>query len=80
MKPDEFKLQMSLLLNLARLVKDLKLSEMLYAIDRADTLGPILDPSLWMRSNKSRIAWRNLIEAALMFQTTVERIEANVNQ
>ena len=56
------------LVHLAREVHDMPLGEFLLAIDHADTVGPLLNPSLWMRGQGQMMRFRNLAEALLSFQ------------
>lgn len=37
---------------MVRLIGDLPLGEMIDAAERADTLGPILDPTAWMKGHR----------------------------
>ena len=50
MDSDDYKMTQEMLLMLARQVRLLDLSAFLQAIDRAETLGPILDPTLYRAS------------------------------
>ena len=56
------------------LVKDLHLDEFIAAIDHADSIGPILDPTLWMRGNKEMMKIRDLAAGLRDFQTVVNKI------
>jgi len=41
---------------------------------RADTIGPILDPTLWMKGHRQMDIQREIAQAALTFQTKVAAI------
>lgn len=41
------------------------LPELLQAIDRADTVGPMLDPTLWIKKHGAMDEDKRLLEAAL---------------
>lgn len=56
------------------LVKGLPLDEFIAAIDHADSIGPILDPTLWMRGNKEMMKIRDLAAGLRDFQTVVNKI------
>lgn len=56
------------------LVKDLHLVEFIAAIDHADSIGPILDPTLWMRGNKEMMKIRDLAAGLRDFQIVVNKI------
>ncbi len=56
------------------LVKGLPLDEFIAAIDHADSIGPILDPTLWMRGNKEMMKIRDLAAGLRDFQTIVNKI------
>jgi hypothetical protein len=56
------------------LIKGLPLDEFIAAIDHADSIGPILDPTLWMRGNKEMMKIRDLAAGLRDFQTIVNKI------
>lgn len=56
------------------LVKGLPLDEFIAVIDHADSIGPILDPTLWMRGNKEMMKIRDLAAGLRYFQTIVNKI------
>ena len=56
------------------LIKGLPLDEFIAAIDHADSIGPILDPTLWMRGNKEMMKIRDLAAGLRDFQTVVNKI------
>ena len=76
MDNEEYKMTQEMLLMLARQVRLLKLGEFLRAIDRAETLGPSLDPTLYRASlydgNLERI--KRLAEGAVGFKRAADKI------
>jgi len=56
------------LVRLAGEVRDMPLGEFLLAIDHADTVGPILHPSLWIDGHSTMMRFRDLAEALLPFR------------
>ena len=48
----------------ARLLAQYDIAELLRAIDRADALGPLLDPTLFMQKREAMGQDRELLEAA----------------
>ena len=53
MEEENYRNTQTQILLMAQLVKDLPLTDFIRAIDKADALGPLLDPTLWMRSQKT---------------------------
>lgn len=54
--------------HIALLVNALPLDGMLEAIDRAETLGPVLDPTLWIRKADDMAKDKRIIEALIEAQ------------
>ncbi len=50
---------------------------MIAAIDKADTLGPVLDPTLWMKNNKKMQADREMLVAALPLAALMKKRREN---
>ena len=70
----EYKIQLQSVFNLAALVRGLKIQEILDAMNWAETLGPVLDPSLYQMA-ANQFGWqKETVEAALAFQKAIERI------
>lgn len=63
---------------LATVIKDMPLKEFLFAIDRADTLGPIVDPTLYKHGMRALDHVHDLADAARTFQVAVRRLESEV--
>lgn len=53
---------------IAQVVITLPLQEMAEEIERADVLGPILDPTAWMDSEHAMREWKQLITPLIEFQ------------
>jgi len=63
------------LLMLGNLVKDLELAEYINAINRSDSVGPILDPTLWRKGHRKTQLLRKMAEGLLQFQRSIPAIE-----
>jgi hypothetical protein len=59
------------LLMLGNLVKELQLAEYINAINRADSVGPILDPTLWRKGHRKTDILRKMAEGLLEFQKSL---------
>ena len=68
MTPEVYLDTQNKLLYIARLALDLNLDGFLAAIEHADTLGPVLNPSLWNAGHRPMERIRRLAEAAKAFQ------------
>lgn len=63
------------LLMLGHLVKDLDLAEYIQAINRSDSVGPILDPTLWRKGHHKTELLKKMAEGLLQFQKNIPTIE-----
>ncbi|MEX2599303.1 MAG: hypothetical protein WD533_06570 [Dehalococcoidia bacterium] len=77
MTPEEYKAHLSLVWMAAQAVEDLPLTAMLESMERADRVGPILDPSLWIRNHGVMDEDRRIVEAALGMQECIKAMRAN---
>ena len=59
---------------LATVVKDMPLKEFLNAISMADSLGPVLDPSLWKAGRANMNEVETLAQAAFKFQGAIRQM------
>ena len=74
MRKDKFRMQIEQIFSLAYLVQHLKIADVLQAIERAETLGPTLDPTTYLKS-ATHLEWqKRTVEAALHFQQAIEEI------
>jgi hypothetical protein len=55
------------------------LQAMLVAIERADSAGPLLDPTLWMKNRKKMDEDRELLMAALPLANMGKRMRERLN-
>jgi hypothetical protein len=53
---------------MANLVKDMLLKEFIELADKADAIGPILDPTLWRDGHESLDIIRHLARGLMKFQ------------
>jgi hypothetical protein len=72
----EYQAAMTRLVLLAQVVKAEPLDWLLATLDRAETLGPILDPSASRDADLG--SQRTLVEAALAFRRSFNEIEARL--
>lgn len=68
MKEEEYINTQIQILAIRKITKDLPLTEFLSAIDKADILGPILDPTLWIKGNKPMRKIKELASCLLQLQ------------
>jgi hypothetical protein len=60
----------------AKLLTYIDIPQMLADIERADTLGPLLDPTLWMNKSEAMNQDRELLKAALPLWKLAKKREA----
>ncbi len=60
--------------SLAAQVVDMDLIGYLNAIEHADTIGPIIDPTLWIKGHEQMYKMKKLAENLLKFQAAVSEI------
>lgn len=51
------------------------LGEFMESIERADSIGPLLDPTLWIRGHETMYRIRDLAAAALVFVSEAKRFK-----
>lgn len=73
----EYNIQLQSIFNMAALVRNLRIQEVLDAINRAETVAPVLDPTLYIRAAPNMEWIKETVEAALAFQAKVEAIANN---
>ncbi len=61
---------------IARLVSDMPLAAMVAHAERADAIGPLLDPSLWLKKKKPLGEDLDMLRALRTFQAAVALIGA----
>jgi len=71
MREQEFLTIQHQILALAPIVAEMDLVEFIDTIEQADTIGPMLAPSLWMRKHEDMDRIRQLAEALLPFRRAV---------
>ena len=62
---EEYEAAQAQLVVLAQIAAGLPLEEMLKQIGRAETLGPILDPTLWIKGSTKLSQVKALVQAAM---------------
>lgn len=75
MDPALYKASLQVLVSQAHVLLEIDTPAMLEAIDRADTLGPILNPTLWMLGHNSLDQVRTVVQAADTFRRTLLRLK-----
>jgi hypothetical protein len=73
---EEYELTQELMINYGRIFAAMPIEDFLAKLERADTVGPFLDPSLWMRGHKAMDEIREIAKGALAFKKSVQRAEA----
>jgi len=71
MDESDFHMVTQQLLMMGNLVKDLKLTEYIEAINKSDATGPILDPTLWRKGHQKTAILRKMAEGLLKFQRSM---------
>lgn len=71
----EFHIITQQLLMLGGLVQDVKLTEYINAIERADAVGPVFNPTLWMRGHKKTDILKKMAEGLRAFQKSLPTAE-----
>ena len=71
----EFHMVSQQLLMLGKLVRELPLAEYMNAINRSDSVAPIIDPTLWMKGHKKTDILKKMAEGLLAFQRSLPTIE-----
>lgn len=62
----------------ALFVQDLDLDGFLAAISRADTVGPIVDPSLWMEGHRQMNLMERLASGLRAFQVVAREVDGEL--
>jgi len=71
MMPEEYTMHMGLLCSQARIISQLPLEEMLRIIDKADAVGPVIDPTAYRSGMDGLREQRKLVEASLRLKRMV---------
>jgi hypothetical protein len=71
----EYIIQLQNTLNLATLVCQLRLGDLLTMMNRSETIAPIIDPTLFLRGSKNLGKQKEIVEAALTFQQAIKKID-----
>jgi len=80
MKKEQYLATQELLLALSRQILMLPLKKFIEAIDLAETLGPVLDPTLYRQGADNLSAIRVLARAARKFQQEIERVRDDLTR
>lgn len=67
----EYQLCQDMLVSLAQQVRSLPLGRFMRMIERAETAGPVLDPTLFLRGQRSLAEIKKMAEGALGFQNAL---------
>lgn len=74
MKHEEYLEALARMSLAASSIRDLDLAGAIRAAERADILGPVLDPTLWMKAGDKNLRILEALRAAQRFVTTVDAI------
>lgn len=59
--------------SLYRKIKELPLDETIQEVDRVTTLGPLLDPTLWMKKGEDAERWLRIMRAFRTCRNTIAK-------
>lgn len=73
MKKEDYLTVQQQLRALAQIVVDMPLADFINEITRAETIGPIIDPTLYIQASNNLTKLRELAETLLLFQRTIRK-------
>ena len=73
MTDEEYAQTQQQLILLAQFAKDLNLSGFLQRISQAESIAPIMDPTLWIRGHRQLEQIKRLAQALRPFQQEIQR-------
>jgi hypothetical protein len=73
MEAHEYQMAVDQVVMLARMSLEVEADEVLKAIDHADTVGPYLDPTAWIRGHEAMGEVKKLVVAFARFQAEAKR-------
>jgi len=62
------------IITMSQIVSELPLQKFISAIDQADTLGPLIDPTLWIQGQNQMKKVKKLAQALFEFQLVSKEI------
>ena len=74
MNEAEYRAELQSIVTMAALIPRLKIWEVLQAMERAETVGPIADPTLFREASPKLQRQKEIVAAALEFQRAIEVI------
>lgn len=72
--PETYRLHLTVIFHQAAMTRMVDTQPILDAMSRADTLGPILDPTLWMNTHVALDQQRQVVEAYATFKRKIAEI------
>lgn len=69
---NEYEAMFGMIVNSARILDFVPMQKMLDTVNRADSIGPILDPTAYMKGMKNLPPQRRVLEAAIAFHKAVK--------
>lgn len=78
MEKHEFKNGIERLTLLAALIEDIPTEEMLEAISRSESVGPLIDPSLWMKAQDGNkfTNMKDLVRVSNTFKQSIKELRS----
>lgn len=70
----EYDIQLRSIFNAAALIRQLKIKDVIDAMSTAESIAPIVDPSLYLKAARQMEWQQKIAQAALKFQNTVEQV------
>lgn len=80
MKREEYDMVQELLIGQSQVFMRLPLEEFLAMIERADAVGPVLDPTLWRDRHADMYLMRDLAKGALAFQVAAKKYARELDE
>lgn len=74
MTPDEWAAQLRVCYVLASALRAIPITQMLAAISIADSIGPIIDPTLWMSKSDKMRQDESVLQALRAAQVEIEKL------
>lgn len=73
-EPEEYRIHLGVIFQQVATSRFVKAQAVLDAMNRADTIGPVLDPTLWINAHTALDVQREIVEAYRTFQRRIDEI------
>jgi len=75
---EEYQQNLKQIMLIARLIRDIPIPKFLQAIDRAESIGPIIDPTLWINNSGAMSEDKEMLQAAKPLWEWAQKVAASV--